>query len=222
MRIYNNRNRAHRRRLPLEVVVAVVVLLANLAAFVQARGGEAFMASTPRVAFAPRQSSTVAASHLSDIATSSFISNIRGGATVVDDDDEEEESDEEEEEEEEESEDEDEMVNSDDEEEDELDATLAAAAVKSTQKAKAKAQATKASAVKSTMSAKLAATAAPKKKKSSSSLLKFFRVPYILRACLNPFTVMSMTKHFWLSLVNLDYPPKVRFLRSEITLKQIV
>lgn len=155
---------------------------------------DTFMATAPRVAFAPRQQAVAARQPWT-------LQTLRGGATLVADD-EEEDLDEEEEEEEAS---EDELVDSDDEEEeeDEFDASLAAAAVKSTQKTKSKTQSTKTSTVKQTMSAKLVQ---PKKKKKGSL---FKAVPYILRACLNPFTVMSMTKHFWVSLFNLEYPPKV-------------
>ena len=176
------------------------LLLASLA--VVARG-DAFLTSSPRAAFAKRirllsqrQQAELSAELHHDMVS------LRGGATVVADEDEDEES-----------EDEDEVVelDSDDEEVEEeeeeeskaLVASLAAAALKSTKKTKAKTQLSKSSSVKKTMSSKLST---PKKK---GSLLKFFRVPYIIRACLNPFTVMSMSKHFWLSLVSLDYPPKV-------------
>mmetsp|Transcript_16659 Transcript_16659/g.31189 ORF Transcript_16659/g.31189 Transcript_16659/m.31189 type:complete len:241 (-) Transcript_16659:143-865(-) len=185
-----------------------VFLLASLA--VVARG-DAFLTSSPRAAFAKRLSSLQQQLQQAELTVElqHRLVSMRGGATVVADDD-----DDEEEEEEEESEDEEDEVvelDSDDEEEQEeeeeeesktLDASLAAAALKSTKKAKAKAQLSKSSNVKKTMSSKLAT---PKKK---GSLLKFFRVPYIIRACLNPFTVMSMSKHYWLSLMNLDYPPK--------------
>jgi len=43
------------------------------------------------------------------------------------------------------------------------------------------------------------------KKKSSSSLLKMFYIPYIIKACLNPFTFIQMTKAYWSSLIRLDY-----------------
>ena len=168
-------------------LLLAALLLCSLALVVR---GDTFLASSPRVAFAPRTltSQQQQAAQLLHTAL-----ELRGGATRVLDDDDEEETDEEEESEE---------VDSDEEEEDEVDASLAAAALKSTQKAKSKAQSAKTSTVKKTMSAKLSQ---PKKKKGSL----FKRIPYILRACLNPLTVMSMTKHFWVSLFSLDYPPKV-------------
>jgi hypothetical protein len=169
---------------------APVLLL--LACLVVSAQGDAFSASS-RMAFAPRPDGQQVRSSLSNMA---YLA-VRGGATLAmeeDTDNEEEFEDEEE------------------EEEMELDASLAASALKSTKKTKTKASSSKSATVKKTMSAKLA-TKKPKKK---GSLLKFLRVPYIVRACLNPFTVLSMTKHFWLSLVNLEYPPKVRSIRSNI------
>ena len=31
------------------------------------------------------------------------------------------------------------------------------------------------------------------------------KIPYIVRACLNPFTVIAMTKAYWQSLFNIHY-----------------
>jgi hypothetical protein len=168
----------------LEALPSSLLLL--LACLAVSAHGDAFSAS-PRTAFAPRPAGQVSSS-LSNIAHLA----VRGGATLAM---------------EEETDDEEEFEDEEEEEEMELDASLAASALKSTTKTKA--SSSKSAAVKKTMSAKLA-TKKPKKK---GSLLKFLHVPYIVRACLNPFTVLSMTKHFWLSLVNLEYPPKVRFLR---------
>lgn len=179
-------------------MLLAALLLASLA--VVARG-DSFLASSPRAAFAPRRATQ---KHVVSTTTAAeaknLLSALRGGATRLaevedlDSDDEEEELDDEEDEEEEEEE---EGTSS-------LDASLAAAALKKTEKNKSKLQSSKTATVKKTVNAKLAT---PKKKKVS--VLKFLRVPYIVRACLNPFTVLSMTKHFWLSLVNLEYPPKV-------------
>ena len=195
------------------------LLLLNFAVLAR---GDAFLTAAPRAAFVPRRTavqSTGGQREMVASATTASALSLRGGATLAS----EEDSDEEEDESEDEEEEEDEVAvveeDSDEEEEEEeeedesslLDASLAAAAVKSTQKAKFKAQSTKTATVKKTMSAKLSAK--PKKK---TSLLKFLRVPYILRAFLNPFTVASMTKHFWLSLVNLEYPPKVSFIVSYV------
>jgi hypothetical protein len=195
--------------------------------------GDAFLASSSsssssRAAFVATPSSkktTLSSHHQGPTAVPTLLHDPalllrRGGAATV-------ASVAEEDEEEEEEEDEEEEENSitspaevdDDEEEDDdivqknvMDASLAAAALKSTQKAKSKAQSTKTSTAKKTMSAKLAE---PKKKaitKRKGSLLKLLRVPYIIRVCLNPFTVASMTKHYWLSFFSLEYPPKVSII----------
>lgn len=42
-----------------------------------------------------------------------------------------------------------------------------------------------------------------KKKSSGTSVLK--KIPYILRAFMNPFTVFAMTKGYFASLFNIDY-----------------
>lgn len=174
-------------------LLLATLLLVSLA--VAARG-DTFFANAPRAAFVSRTQGQ--SLHVPGQWQQHQLS-VRGGATlfVDDDDDEEEESEDEEEEEAEE------------EESSTLDASLAAAAVRSTQKAKSKAQSSKTSSVKKTMSAKLS------KPQKNSSLLKLLHVPYILRAIFNPFTVASMTKHFWISLVNLDYPPKVSWKKKK-------
>ena len=168
-------------------LLVTALLLVSLAVLARS---DTFLASSPRAAFVGRNNVVFVWQE----SPAAVAVTLRGGATLAA---EEEGSDEEEEESEDEEEDEEE------DEDDSFDASLAAAAVKSSQKAKTKAASSKASTIKKTMSAKLSK---PKKK---SSLLKFLRVPYILRACLNPFTVASMIKHFWVSLLKLDYPPKV-------------
>ena len=165
-------------------------------------------------------------SHHARMTTLWVSDTLRGGAAatkrsaaskvlVEDDEDDDEDEDEDEYDDEEEDDDEDvvvtkkssaKMVEDDDEEEEEeedsVDPKLAAAAMASTAKAKAKVQAKKTGQVKQAMSKGLS-----KKKVSKSSA---FAIPYILRAFLNPFTSCSMVKHYWISLFNLDYPPKVR------------
>jgi hypothetical protein len=118
---------------------------------------------------------------------------LRGGAAVDVEDDSEDEfeiesSDEEEEEEEE-------------EEEAKVDPKLAKAALAAASKAKAKAK----MAAKTAVSSTLEATAALKPKKKKSSLMKLLSIPYIIKACLNPFVLFQMTKGYWASLFNLDY-----------------
>jgi hypothetical protein len=115
---------------------------------------------------------------------------LRGGAAVDVEDD---------------SEDEFEIESSDDEEEEEeeeaeVDAKLTKSALTAASKAKAKAK----TAVKAAVSSTLQATAKPKKK-NKSSLMKFLRIPYIIKACLNPIVLFQMTKGYWASLFNLDY-----------------
>lgn len=73
---------------------------------------------------------------------------------------------------------------------------------KSTRKAVAKSKSKKAAVMKKAVSAGLAQT---KPKKQKASLLKILHVPYILRACLNPFTVLAMIKAYFASLFNIDY-----------------
>ena len=51
----------------------------------------------------------------------------------------------------------------------------------------------------------VAAVVKPPKKKSSVSLMSMLHVPYIIKACLNPFTFFQMTKAYWSSLFKLDY-----------------
>jgi hypothetical protein len=135
---------------------------------------------------------------------------VRGGG---DDDDEEEEDDEEEAVESPKAEtvddDEDDLEVKDDEDEEEeeaevspkkesvkLDASLAAAALKSASKAKVSQQAS----VKKAVNIQLKAKAV-----SKTSRRIFPRIPYILRASLNPFTLLAMTKSYWASLFNLNY-----------------
>ena len=50
----------------------------------------------------------------------------------------------------------------------------------------------------------VAMTAKPTRKKPSS-LGTFFKVPYILKACLNPFVFWQMTAGYWKSLYNINY-----------------
>ena len=113
----------------------------------------------------------------------------RGGAIDLDeyDDEYEEEYDVEEEEEEEE------------EEYDEIDEKLSKAAKAAMEKARKKKE----------ESTKKAISKATKKRKTS--LFKLLRVPYVLRAFLNPFTVAAMTKHYLASLFNVNYMEDVSF-----------
>lgn len=121
---------------------------------------------------------------------------LRGGSTAIDLD-EIESSDEEAEE----TEGEEEESDYEEEEEDVVSSVAKSAKTalgKATQKAAQKA-------VKTTVSAALK----PKKKKKKSAaafgLMKYFRVPYIVKACLNPFVFIQMTKGYWASLFDVNY-----------------
>lgn len=115
---------------------------------------------------------------------------LRGGSTVGEKEEIEFESSDEELEEE---------SDEEEEEEEELDPTLA-------KSAQAKAASVKTKMAKEAVKAAVSASVAPKKKKkSSSSLLSFLHLPYIIKACMNPFTLMKMTRAYFASLVQLDY-----------------
>jgi len=90
-----------------------------------------------------------------------------------------------------------EIESSDEEEtddEEDLEAEGIPTLVKATQKAATKA-------VKSTVAAALK----PKKKKNSGSLMKYFKIPYIIKASLNPIVFFQMTVGYWKSLYNINY-----------------
>ena len=60
---------------------------------------------------------------------------------------------------------------------------------------------------------KKSVAAAMKPKKKKSSLSNFFRVPYIVKACLNPVVFFQMVGGYWKSLYNINYlADKVRSL----------
>jgi len=82
------------------------------------------------------------------------------------------------------------------------DDALAASAVSAVEKVKKK----KSEEAKRAMSEAILQSkveAKKRKRKKSPSLLK--KVPYILRAFMNPFTVLAMTKGYFASLMNIDY-----------------
>ena len=74
-------------------------------------------------------------------------------------------------------------------------AALSASTVKAAAKVKSKKS-------KDAVNVKLSATSARSSSSSRSPLLK---IPYIIRACLNPFTVIAMTKAYWQSLFNIKF-----------------
>jgi len=73
---------------------------------------------------------------------------------------------------------------------------------KSARKAATKVKTKKAAVTEKAVSASLSQS---KPKKQKTSLLKALHVPYIIRACLNPFTFLAMTKAYFASLFNIDY-----------------
>lgn len=89
------------------------------------------------------------------------------------------------------------------EEEDETAAGLSAipaTLTKATQKAATKAVKTSvATAMKHTMTKK------KKKKKNNSVITQYLRIPYIVKACFNPFVFYQMTKGYWSSLFSHNY-----------------
>jgi len=223
--------------LPAVSTTAGLALLLILLSSDLAVGAGTFKRNSIAAAFVPSRH----ASQNGEPCSLLVYNHVRGGASRVAsvDDDDEDESDQEEE-----SDDEvDEIVGKvleeierdggddkeeeeDEEEEDEkIDAKLTASAMKSSYKAKAKLQAKKSAKIKEAVSSKLSSSSSSKtkktvaaKKKSKSSSSSMFRVPYIMRALINPFTVFAMTRAFWVSLFNLDYPPKdsSQDLRSSI------
>ena len=164
-------------------------------------------------AFTAKNSIEFVSKQHSIITSTSAVFAVRGGATVVDSDDEEEES-----EDESEDEDEDEVAaavddeeESEDEEEEEEEVAaklktvkLASSTVKKAAKTKSKVAASKKASVNKVLKEELKTTKHAAKKKKRG-LMKIFSVPYIIRACLNPFTLFAMTKAYWASLCNLDY-----------------
>ena len=76
-------------------------------------------------------------------------------------------------------------------------AALSASTVKAAAKVKSKKS-------KDAVNVKLAATSA-RSSSSSSSRSPLLKIPYIIRACLNPFTVIAMTKAYWQSLFNIKF-----------------
>ena len=82
---------------------------------------------------------------------------------------------------------------------------LATSTVKAADKSKSK----KVSRAKSAVNEGLAEIPKKSSKKKKS---RKFALPYIVRVCMNPFTVLAMTKAYFASLFNLDYIKKVRVL----------
>lgn len=88
---------------------------------------------------------------------------------------------------------------SEEEEEEEMGPSISATLTKATQKAATKV-------VKTSVAAAMKKTKKKKPKKKSSSLLtKYLRIPYIVKACLNPLVFFQMTKAYWASLISHNY-----------------
>jgi hypothetical protein len=112
-----------------------------------------------------------------------------------------------------ESSDDEEEVDMDDDDEDEVEEetsgkTLAKAAKAASMKAKltasrAASQATKA-AIASTLRKSVSATTTSKKN-TQLSWTRFLQIPYIIKACLNPFLFIQMTRGYWTSLFDYTY-----------------
>ena len=105
---------------------------------------------------------------------------------------------------------------SEEEEEEEqlvLDASLAAAALKSTAKSKAKVALDKVNTSKKVVNAQLlnieksaaAKTAAKKNSITKLPRRRLWKLPYIVRALLNPWTAWAMTRTYWASLFQVNY-----------------
>lgn len=195
------------------VLVATVLSIALLQLFVltQHEGVEA--RSTPVAFFLKtRPSLTAVTRHASSsFAVRDTLLELRGGddassaaaLEVEIDVDDIESSDEEEDENEEE-----------EEEEPKLDPKLA----RSTQSAVSKAKARAAKAAASASKAKVASALKSKTEKKSKSGL--FHIPYIVKACLNPFVFMQMTKGYWKSLFNYKFADTLKVSSVHLLLVQ--
>lgn len=96
----------------------------------------------------------------------------------------------------------------DSESEEEIDEPIVTAARKLATSAKTVARKRKTATVKSKVKIAMAASSTKSvsvaKKTNSGSMYKRY-VPYIVRACLNPFTLLAMTKAYFVSLCDIDY-----------------
>lgn len=88
-----------------------------------------------------------------------------------------------------------------DDEEEEVSSTLS----KSTLSAVKKSQAKASSSSKAAVNASLKKSPSLHKKKKKTKKASIIRIPYIVRACLNPFTVLAMAKSYFASLFNIAY-----------------
>jgi hypothetical protein len=93
----------------------------------------------------------------------------------------------------------------DEEEEEKFDPKLAKAAQAATSKVKARTAKIATNAAKAAVAASLSSNKPQKNNSKSSGLSKFFKIPYIIKATLNPFTFIQMTVEYWKSFVNPTY-----------------
>ncbi len=131
--------------------------------------------------------------------TLSIIEDLRAGAVDSDDEyDDEYDSDVDEEEE---------------DEEEEVAAKLSASTIAAIKKAEEKAAMKKKQEIKkkvaTSLSSSSASSSSPKKKKKKISSIAS-KIPYPIRAFMNPFTCIAMLKGYFASLFNIDYLQKVR------------
>ena len=168
----------HKSKVVMTTTLYFVALVAAIAVlFVQQVDAKAFTGASS-ISFVGSQER----SHLVKFENTHLVELLRGGASVdVDSNDEFE-------------------IESSDEEEEDVKLTKSALSAAAKVKAKAK------SATKAAVSSTLQATAAVKpRKKTKSGIMKLLTIPYIVKACFNPFVLIQMTKGYWASLFNLDY-----------------
>jgi hypothetical protein len=97
-------------------------------------------------------------------------------------------------------------VDDDDEEEPIIQKTKSLAS-----SAKSVAQKKKSAALKSKVNVAISSSAAAATKKKGGKNIYQRYVPYILRACLNPFTLLAMTKAYFVSLCDINYLKEVSY-----------
>jgi hypothetical protein len=175
-------------------VAIIVVLLQDAPAFVDA---DTFL-GPPSAAFVPRPGAAAEALSLHSRKQLPLVAlgQLRGGASSaaaaaidveIESSDEEEEADED-----------------DAEEEEPADSRLAKAAQEAVSKVKSRASRAATQAAKAAVTSTLLKSASPSKKKKTN-WTRFFHIPYILKACLNPFLFIQMTRGYWASLFNIKY-----------------
>jgi hypothetical protein len=94
-------------------------------------------------------------------------------------------------------------------EEERLNPKLARAVQTASTKVKAKAVKAATQSAKAAIKSSLLASK-PTAKKEKTRLAKLFQIPYIVKACLNPFIFIQMTTEYWRSLFNHKYGEAAR------------